>query len=117
MAIRGVCAEGKGLHALQAVDPNACVWGTPTVGMAHPPNFIPTWGSFQSLPDTSPSTPSSGGLHKCQSVVSCSQCCPCLHDDQVAPVTCVTTVWSTSLLRRAFTCHVSDGCQVQVWAV
>ena len=63
------------MHAVQAVDPNGCVWGTPTVGMAHPPNFIPTWGSFQSLPDTTPSTPSSGGLHKCQSMVSFPQCC------------------------------------------
>ena len=57
----------------QAVDPNGCVWGSPTVGMHQPPaNFVPTWGSYQSLAmsDTAPSTPSSHhGQHKCASMV------------------------------------------------
>ena len=57
----------------QAVDPNGCVWGSPTVGMHQPPaNFVPTWDSYQSLAmsDTAPSTPSSHhGLHKCASMV------------------------------------------------
>ena len=72
-------AEGIACMLCRLWTPNGCVWGTPTVGMAHPPNFIPTWGSFQSLPDTTPSTPSSGGLHKCQSMVSSALHSPCIH--------------------------------------